>query len=122
MSTLLYVDSSRKVNGVKFWMSTLAPISRNHFSQNAHTETTDNVKVRPFHHDNMLLIIHSCFGHYTHLMLDLFATHFGWLSHGKWFKLVVESILLDVDDDDASHPLLHYVPFPQRLSSDSLHV
>jgi hypothetical protein len=99
-STLVYVDSSRKVNGMKFWMSTLAPTSRNHFSQNAHTETTDNGKVRPYHHDNMVLFICCCFVHHTHLMLDLFAAHFGWLSHGKWFKLVVESILLDVDDGD----------------------
>jgi hypothetical protein len=81
-------------------MSTLVPTSRNHFSQNAHTETTHNGKVRPFHHDNMVLFVHSLFVQHTYLMLDLFVTKFGWLSHGKWFKLVVESILLDVDDGD----------------------
>jgi hypothetical protein len=41
--------------------ATLQPTFRNHFSQTVHTATSGNGKVRPFHHDNIILFTRSCF-------------------------------------------------------------
>jgi hypothetical protein len=100
-------------------MSTLPPATGIHFSQNAHTETTDNGKVRPFHHDNMVLFACSLLLHPHYLTLDVLALNFGWLSLGKCFKLLVEPCFIH---DYASHHLLLFLAVPQRLSRCCLHM
>ena len=100
---------------MKFWIGLCSRLSEFTFCK-AHTATSDNGKVRPFHNQCMVLFVCSLFVQHTHLILDMSATQFGWLSHGKCLKLLVEGARSICDDDHGTHTLLALSSHPPRLS------
>jgi hypothetical protein len=86
-------------------MSALAPTHTNHFFTNRHRQNPDDGKVRPFDHEDMVYFSRSLFAHDTHLTLTLLPTQFGWLSHGKCSKQIVEASSIGFVDDNGPDQL-----------------
>jgi hypothetical protein len=94
MPYVIHVHSSTQTYWSEVLHTELAPTLQSHYSAKPDCQNTDNGKLRWFDHEDMVLFARSFFVHHTHLTLALLLAKIGWLSHGKWFKTVMESILI----------------------------
>jgi hypothetical protein len=95
MPYVVHVQSSTQSHWMEVLHTAFHPTLQNHYSAKPDRRKTDNGKLRRFDHEYMVLFARSFFVHHPHLTLALLPSQIGWLLHGKWFKTVMESILID---------------------------